>query len=68
MSKFKVLTVGVVSAMVFLLAGCSNDTTEQNQDNVFKGYEKALDKAKQLQPQMEEAEEKRRKQMEEMLK
>jgi tRNA A-37 threonylcarbamoyl transferase component Bud32 len=46
---------------------CSNDTKEQKQDYVFKGYENALEKAKQVQPQMEEAEEKRRKQIEDMM-
>jgi hypothetical protein len=46
---------------------CSNGSEEQNRDHVFKGYEESLEKAKQLQPQLEEAEEKRKKQLEEMM-
>jgi hypothetical protein len=49
------------------LFACSSGTDEQKQDHVFKGYENALEKAKQVQPQLEEAEEKRRKEMEEMM-
>lgn len=47
-----------------MLFACSNEPEEQKEDHVFKGYENAYEKAKQLQPQLEEAEEKRRKQIE----
>jgi len=57
---------GLFLAVIVAACGCSNHSEEQEQDHVFKGYEKALDKANQVQSQMDEAEEKRRKQIEEM--
>ena len=62
----RIICYSVVLMSLGLFA-CSNGTEEQSQDHVFKGYENALEKAKQVQPQLEEAEEKRRKQMEEMM-
>ena len=52
--------------LMCLASACSNPSEAPPQDHVFKGYEQALDKAKQVQSQLDEAEEKRRKQMEEM--
>jgi tRNA A-37 threonylcarbamoyl transferase component Bud32 len=52
--------------ILLVAAGCSKGSDEPPKDYVFKGYENALDKAKQVQSQLDEAERKRRKQMEEM--
>jgi hypothetical protein len=61
------LTSYSVILMSLLVYACSNGSEEPNQDHVFKGYEDALEKAKQVQPQLDEAEQERRKKMEEML-
>ncbi len=58
--------MAVVLAGLAAISGCSGKSEEPPQDHVFKGYENALEKAKQVAPQLEEAEEQRRKQLEEM--
>ena len=64
--KAKMFSCSVI--LVILLAGaCSKGSEEQKQEHVFKGYESALEKAKQIQPQMDEAEEKRRKQIQDSM-
>ena len=67
MNKLRTAGFGVLLTVLYAAQGCSNGSEEPKQkDHVFKGYEQALDKAKQVQTQLDEAEEKRRKQMEEM--
>lgn len=61
LTGFSVLVMSVV------LLGCSGGSDEPSQDHVFKGYEDALEKAKQVQPELDKAEQERRKKMEEML-
>ena len=61
------LTSFSVILMSLLAYACSSGSEEPSQDHVFKGYEDALEKAKQVQPQLDEAEQERRKKMEEML-
>lgn len=56
----------VVLAGLAAISGCSGKSEEPPQDHVFKGYENALEKAKQVAPQLEDAEEQRRKQLEEV--
>ena len=63
----KSIAYSLLSMVVVVLPACSNDSAEKQQDHVFKSYENALEKAEQVQPQLEEAEEKRKKQLEEML-
>lgn len=64
--KTRIISYSLILMSVLSFA-CSNGAEEQQQDHVFKGYENALEKAKQLQPQLDEAEEKRKKQIEEMM-
>lgn len=64
--KAKIIS-SVAILMSLLTVACSNGAEEQKKDHVFKGYENTLDKAKQIQPQMDEAEQKRRKQIEESM-
>jgi len=61
------ITSSCLMFLSILTFACSNGSDEHKQDHVFKGYEKAYEKAKQLQPQMDEAEEKRRKQIEDSM-
>jgi tRNA A-37 threonylcarbamoyl transferase component Bud32 len=61
------LTSFSVIVMSMAVFACSSGSDEPSQDHVFKGYENALEKAKQVQPQLDEAEQERRKKMEEML-
>ena len=63
----KKLTSFSVILLCISVIGCSKGADEPKQDHVFKGYEDALEKAKQVQPQLDEAEQERRKKMEEML-
>ena len=67
MNKFSISGYGVLLIALYASLSCSHGSEEPKQDHVFKGYEQALDKAKQVQSQLDEAEEKRRKQMEEMM-
>ncbi len=64
--RYRVVTLLGLILSALLLSGCSNDTDEPPKDHVFKGYQNAMEKAKQVQPQLEEAEEQRRKQLEEL--
>ncbi|KPJ90272.1 MAG: hypothetical protein AMJ53_14145 [Gammaproteobacteria bacterium SG8_11] len=64
--KIKIIRSSVI-LMSTLVFACSSGSEEPKQDHVFKGYENALEKANQVQPQLDEAEEKRRKQFEESM-
>jgi hypothetical protein len=66
MNKSAKTGFALFSAIFFLACACSKNPDKPKQDHVFKEYEQALDKAKQVQSQLDEAEKKRRKQMEEM--
>jgi len=64
--RYRAVTLLGLILSALLLSGCSNDADEPPKDHVFKGYQNAMEKAKQVQPQLEEAEEQRRKQLEEL--
>lgn len=64
--KLKLSGYTVVLCSLMAIA-CSNESEEPSKDHVFKGYENAYKKAEQLQPQLDEAEEKRRKQIEDSM-
>ena len=66
MNKSLVAGSLLIISVFCVVSGCSKDPEEPKQDHVFKGYERALEKAKQVQSQMDDAEEKRRKQLDEM--
>lgn len=64
--RYRAVTLLGLILSALLLSGCSNDADEPPKGHVFKGYQNAMEKAKQVQPQLEEAEEQRRKQLEEL--
>lgn len=63
-------SIGICAALIMILnsaTGCSNHSDEPQQEHVFKNYKQAFDKAEHVQSQLDEAEAKRRKQMEDMM-